>query len=131
MPTPIETGRAARPIGRATSIAPCTRVFELDRGPKSMKPRDVSAIAAPPISHFTCWRISPVARRQRTAWTPIQLSAHTPTTARHTDWTAPNHAGGELMTVRSPSGTRWMFESMTAVATISQTLSMNAAAATT
>ena len=106
-------------------------MFELDLGPNSMNPSDVSAIAAPPISHFTCWRISPVARRQRSDWTPIQLSAQTPTITRHTDWTTPNQAGGWLTTVRSPSGTRWMFASITALAMISHSLSMKVAAAAT
>ena len=61
MPTPMPTGSAASPIPRTSPAA----LVELI-------PNDTAStirVRAPPLaSHLSCWRCSPVARRQLSTW---------------------------------------------------------------
>jgi hypothetical protein len=61
MPTPMPTGSAASPIPRTSPASPV-----------ELMPNDAAStirVTAPPLaSHFSCWRCSPVARRQLSTW---------------------------------------------------------------
>ena len=75
IPTPMPAGRATTPTSSRfdTAVEPTT----LPSGPTH------KVTAAPQASHFSCWRRSPVARRQLSTWWPANDSQIAPM-ARYT-----------------------------------------------
>ena len=64
--------------------------------------RQMMLTVAPLASHFSCWRRSPVARRQLSAWRAMKASDSASSTKMSRPWTALNQPAGTSRAVRPP-----------------------------
>jgi hypothetical protein len=93
MPTPIDTGSAATPNQARPMIT--SSVF----GPPEVlkdapRNRQMIVTAAPLASHFSCWRRSPLLRRQLSACRAMKASDSPMITTVGGPWTALNQPTG-------------------------------------
>jgi hypothetical protein len=100
--TPMDTGSAATPIharllSTPQSVGPFPDELELPATNRQMM-----LTVAPLASHFSCWRRSPVARRQLSAWRAMKASDSPSSTKTSRPWTALNQPAGWSRAARPP-----------------------------
>src|SRR5580704_19037211 len=119
--TPTDTGSAATPTNTTSSTA--VKAGD-DVDLSSVPTRAVTATAtmhtaALLISHLSCWRRSPDARRQASTWLATNTSQNTTSTGKTMPSNEPSHAeppaaAGPSTASRSPPGTRCTLPAATA-----------------